>query len=208
MSSASIQPPQRDRAPAAAPLLFAVVLAAGAATRFGSTKQLARLHGDTLAARAIRSAEKICGARSVLVAGHDAAAVLAACAPLSGFFVLNDRYADGLATSVASGVTAVRQVADGVLLLLADQPLVTPEHLQQLAARWAEQPDCAVASRYAGGVGVPAILPKSDFAALCALAGDQGAKGILAAHRDKLRLVDCPEAAFDIDRPADLDALL
>ncbi|MGB5579484.1 MAG: nucleotidyltransferase family protein [Woeseia sp.] len=208
MSPASIQAPQRDRVAAATPLLFAVVLAAGAATRFGSTKQLARLHGDTLAARAIRSAEKLCGARSVLVTGHDAAAVLAACAPLAGFFVLNDSYADGLATSVAGGVSAVRHVADGVLLMLADQPLVTPEHLQQLAACWAEEPVCAVASRYAGVIGVPAILPRSDFAALCALEGDAGAKGILAAHRDKLRLIDCAEAALDIDRPSDLEALL
>lgn len=131
----------------------------------------------------------------------------AACAPLCGFFVHNDRHALGLGTSVACGVAALCDVADGVLLMLADQPLVSDEHLQILAERWQAQPERAVASRYAGGTGVPAILPKSDFDALCALSSDQGAKAILAAHGDKLLTVQCAEAAIDIDRPADLKAL-
>jgi len=143
----------------------------------------------------------------VLVAGHEAAAVVAACAPLAGFFVVNERYAEGLGGSIATGVAACAGVADGILLCLADQPLVGPAHLEALAAEWRAAPGRAVATSYAGIAGVPAIFPRSDFAALAALQGDTGARPVLAAHGDRLVTVACKDAAVDVDRPEDLEGL-
>ncbi|MGB5345043.1 MAG: nucleotidyltransferase family protein [Woeseia sp.] len=206
----SSTPPDVERAVAPRPhdpQLYALVLAAGSASRYGSPKQLAHYQGTALVTRSVRLAERLCADRSVLVTGFAGREVHAACAPLRGFTVYNEDYPQGLGTSIARGVAVLRGVADGVLLLLADQPLVTLEHLRALEARWRAQPERAVASRYAGSVGVPAILPAADFEALLALAGDSGAKAIIEAHGSGLITLDFAAAATDIDRPQDLAAL-
>ncbi len=189
------------------PQLFAVLLAAGSSRRFGAVKQLAEYGGEPLVVRALRAAESVCGANTLLVTGHAGEAIRAACLPMAGFVVHNERHAGGLGSSIAAGVAAVAGVADGVLLLLADQPLVRAAHLARLAAWWRAAPERAVASRYAGTVGVPAVFPASDFPALAALAGDTGARAILAGHGARLAAIDCPAAATDVDRPADLAGL-
>jgi len=184
--------------------LYAVVLAAGEASRFGSTKQLADFAGEPLAARAIRTAEIVCGSRSLLVTGNDWYKVSAACEPLQGFMILNPRFADGLASSLAQGVRSVCDVADGMLLMLADQPLITTEHLKSLVKAWHSNPDSICASAYADTVGPPVIFPRRCFSDLMELRGDRGAKAVIDGNRDKVVTIQFEDAAVDIDRPDDL----
>jgi molybdenum cofactor cytidylyltransferase len=185
--------------------LFAIVLAAGEARRFGSTKQLARFEGSALVALAMRCAEIICGPRTVLVVGSNWRAVATACQPLEGFMILNQEYACGMSSSIRSGILALPRQADGALLMLADQPLVTSEHLATLVQAWQSNPESIVTSAYAGTNGPPVVFPRRDFAALIKLMGDRGAKTVLDENRDRVMMIDCEPAAFDIDRPEDLD---
>jgi molybdenum cofactor cytidylyltransferase len=187
--------------------LYAVVLAAGLASRYGSTKQLASFDGETLVARAVRSAERACGSRSLLVTGNDRELVTAASAPLEGFTIHNPRYRDGIATSLAQGIRTIQDVADGVLLLLADQPLVSDAHLQALISRYKATPDSICASGYAGTRGPPVIFPKRLFAELIALRGDRGAKAVIEANIDQVITLPFEKAAIDIDTPDDLQQL-
>ncbi len=189
------------------PRLFALVLAAGLSERFGAVKQLARYRGQPLAARALRIAESVCGNRTVLVTGHHGAAVHAACAPIAGFLVHNSDYRQGLASSIAHGVAALRHAADGVLLLLADQPLIDQQHLTRLAERWSAAPERIVATAYAGKSGVPVIFPQRLFDDLCNLTGDTGAQPLLRRCGSDVVTVHCEAAATDIDRPEDLAKL-
>jgi CTP:molybdopterin cytidylyltransferase MocA len=184
--------------------LFAIVLAAGTASRFGSTKQLALYAGQPLVTRAIRTAEAICGSRSLLVTGSDWQNVAAACEPLRGFMILNPKYADGMASSLALGIRSVRSVAGGVLVMLADQPLVAAEQLGLLVNAWESSPDSICASAYANTIGPPVIFPARHFAELMALRGDRGAKAVIDSHREQLVSVCLDEAAVDIDCPDDL----
>ena len=187
--------------------LFAIVLAAGRATRFGSTKQLQPVRGTALVACATALAEGACGRRTVLVTGNAWRDVAAACAPLQGFFVVNSDFERGLSTSVAAGVNAVRHCADAVLLLLADQPLIDPAHLRSMIRQWQGHPDQVVASGFADTAGPPAIFPRRCFEALLTLQGDTGARRLLQREAGDVRIIDCPAAAVDIDEPGDLDAL-
>jgi molybdenum cofactor cytidylyltransferase len=187
--------------------LFAIVLAAGRSSRFGSVKQLARFQGMPLVARALREVEAVCGERTVLVTGNQGADVYSACAPLKGFRVHNVEFAAGLASSIACGVAAVSHVADAVMLTLADQPLVDRRHLAALAVSLVAEPTQIVATGYAGKSGVPAIFPCSTFEELRGLQGDQGARAVLLDAGDKLRVINCEAAAADIDVPADLSKL-
>jgi len=184
--------------------IFAIVLAAGSSTRFGRTKQLEPFNGRSLAANAMRKAEAVCGARSVLVTGHDALAVAESCAPLAGFFAVNEDFERGLASSIACGVASVEESADAILLMLADLPLVTTEHLACLCETWTGSPHSIVASAFEDTLGPPIVFPRADFAALLDLRGDYGARPIIDANMARVLPITCEEAAFDIDRPEDL----
>lgn len=187
--------------------LFAIVLAAGSGSRFGGAKQLATYDGTPLAARALRVAEAVCGPRSVLVVGHEWQAVLDACRPLQGFFTCNTAYRAGMGGSIACGVKAVREAADAVLLMLADQPLVTVAHLQQLIAASRGSRDCMAVTSFAGTQGPPVIFPRSCFSDLSELAGEQGARAVLERAGGRTRRVGFEPAAMDVDTPEDLERL-
>jgi len=184
--------------------IFAVVLAAGSSTRFGRTKQLEQFAGMSLAAGAVHTAESVFGTRTVLVAGKDWQAVAASCAPLAGFFVVNSDYEDGLASSIACGVRSVAESADAILLMPADLPLVTVEHLTKLKNAWIDSPQSIVASEFEDTLGPPIVFPRADFDALMQLSGDRGARPIIDANKDRVQSIVCEEAAFDIDHPEDL----
>lgn len=184
-----------------------ILLAAGRASRFGGVKQLARYRGLPLVTRALREAEAVCGARTVLVTGHQGDAVHAAIGAMQGLRVQNSEYATGLASSIASGVAAVADRADGVLLMLADQPLVDRQHLRALIAAWSAAPDGIAATGYAGKTGVPALFPRRCFDELRSLTGDRGAQALLQQAGEQLCIVPFEGAAADVDRPADLQAL-
>jgi CTP:molybdopterin cytidylyltransferase MocA len=184
--------------------IFATVLAAGAARRFGATKQVAKLGGVTLVKRAMDAATEACGPNVLLVLGHDWKAVNAACDPPQGFIVRNDRYQDGLGTSIASATRSVQHVARAIIVLLADQALVSPLHIRTLCDAWSGRADEIVATEYAGTVGVPALFPSACFGDLMRLQGDNGAQRLLSDERFRLRRILFEPAAVDIDTPDDL----
>lgn len=184
--------------------IFAIVLAAGSSTRFGRTKQLEPFDGMPLAAVAVRKTESVCGARTVLVTGKDWQAVADACRPLAGFFVINDDHEKGIASSIACGVRAIAESADAVLMMMADLPLVTAEHLESLVEAWQNSPQSIVASAFEETLGPPAVFPRRDFDALLKLKGDHGARRVIDANAGRVLSIACEEAAFDIDRPEDL----
>ena len=185
--------------------LFALVLAAGTASRFGASKQCQVFRGEPLVRRAVRLAEASCGRNSILITGSEWRRVADAGKPLAGFFVLNDQFEQGLASSIACGVRAVSTVADAVLLLLADQPLISTAHLTELISRWSAAPRQILATAYAGAVGPPVIFPQSYFAELMVLQGDQGARAVLEKNAAALETIHFEDAAIDIDTPADLE---
>ena len=187
--------------------LFAMLLAAGESRRFGATKQLAPHAGRPLVAHAMSAAEAVCGSNTLLVTGNEWWNVATACGHIQGFLVRNTAFHEGLSTSIRAGVSRLSSVADGILIMLADQPLITAKHLGQLAREWRDAPNKIVASAYADSFGSPVIFPRDCFADLGSLRGDRGAKSVINRHSDLLICVNCPDAAIDIDRPADMQKL-
>ncbi len=186
--------------------VFAAILAAGTSSRFGATKQLETFAGTPLAARACRAAAAAFGARTALIVGHDMHAVMQACMPMPGFLVVNDAYAAGVGTSIARAARALDHVADAIVIVLADQPLVTSTHLAALADRWTGGNIDIVATRFADTLGPPCLFGRRCFLELASLTGDTGARAVLNDRRFELHEVVFEPAAVDIDRVADIAA--
>ena len=187
--------------------VFAAVLAAGGSQRFGRSKMLEPLQDETLVRRAANLARAMCGDRSILVVGHEGNAVTAAAGSAPQFVIVNERYEDGIGGSIALAAKAVAHVADALLLILADQPLVTAEHLRALISHWDGADDVIVATAFSETTGPPVLFPRAAFDALGELRGDQGAKHLMQSADFHLRTVPFEDAAIDIDTPADLAKL-
>lgn len=126
--------------------------------------------------------------------------------PNSTAYMINEKSADGLSTSVKVGVEAALSAnADGLLLTLADHIGVTYQDYIKLADLWITQQSNVCAS-YQNQLGVPAIFNNEQFEALTYLKGDQGAKPVLQqlANTDRLTCLNLPNAIIDIDTQDDL----
>jgi CTP:molybdopterin cytidylyltransferase MocA len=185
------------------PRLAAIILAAGAGRRLGGRKPLAVCAGETLLARAARSCRDAGLEGTIAVFGATGAEFVEAATDAALPFTVNANWHDGMGTSIAAGVAALPDDCDAVLLRTVDQVLVDADGWRELIAAWRQAPDAISAARYAGTTGVPAIFPRRCFAALGALRGDRGARGLLSADDDVVA-VDLPAAALDVDTAADL----
>jgi xanthine/CO dehydrogenase XdhC/CoxF family maturation factor/CTP:molybdopterin cytidylyltransferase MocA len=202
----AIKPAVGSGSPADA--LHAVILAAGGSTRFGGLKQLLEFNGRSLLKRITGIACEVLGSRVTVVHGPKATKCQREVAGLDVVNIVNDEWQRGLATSLKQAINALPAGCKGVLILLCDQALIEKQHLEQLISAWSGQPDRIIASAYAGTRGVPAIIPAEFFPEMLRLAGDQGARAILAGHADRVIEVPVPEAEFDIDTQEDFTRLL
>ena len=93
-----------------------------------------------------------------------------------------------------------RPQPSAVLLMLCDQPLLTADHLRELLRVQRETGQAAVASAYAGTMGVPVVFSSTLFNRLSQLNGAKGAGPLLASLRpDEVEQVDFPGGAIDVD---------
>jgi molybdenum cofactor cytidylyltransferase len=125
--------------------------------------------------------------RASAVAGHAVTVVLgaraAAIAPGLGrapvSLVVDRDWSEGIAASIRAGLKSLPGSCDGALLLRADQSGVTSADLQRLVDAWRRNPRAIIAAQFGGGHDLPAIFPRSEFPALLALRGEQGARALL-----------------------------
>jgi molybdenum cofactor cytidylyltransferase len=191
--------------------LYAIVLAAGASTRFGSPKQCARLSDHTLIGRAITAATEAVGpAIRVILGAHAAEIALTLDLPADQVRI-NAHWVEGIASSIRLGIASLPASCGGALCLLADQPYITAASLGRIINAWRSAPEHIVASSFESVIGAPCLFPRWCFSELEGLQGDKGAQGLLVRYAERVRTVHLPEAAIDIDTPmqfAEQEALI
>ena len=189
------------------PTIAAIVLAAGMSSRFGATKLKAPVRGKALVQHALLAAQEACPGQVHLVLGHEQNVIETACGDSYDRKIVNENYADGIGSSIAAGVSACHDEFDAVLILLADQALITGAHLRSLIDCWSETGTDIVVSSFAETFGPPILFARPALGALCSLRGDQGARRVVESGKFKVEKVRCEAASVDIDTPEDLDAL-
>lgn len=188
-----------------------VLLCAGRGSRFGpEPKLLGLLDGKPLVRHAAEAALASRLGPVVAVLGAEADRIRGALDGFSLDFVDNALHAQGLSTSLRAGLDAIAPGITGIIVMLADMPLIRPAHLQDLATafRSSRPPPAAIVPTHAGQRGNPVLLNRARLgSAISALTGDHGAGPILSGRRDVVEIAMDAAVRQDVDTRAALDAL-
>jgi molybdenum cofactor cytidylyltransferase len=179
-----------------------VVLAAGAAMRFGASKLCMPMNGVPLIRRAVLAGLGT-GAPVIVVTGAHRELVEPCIADLSVERVFNANWADGMGASIAGGIAALGESCNAAIIALADQAYIGTQEFKALIAAHASAPERIVAAQHSGVLGAPCLFPRAYFDELVALRGERGARALLQRHADQVDIVPMPSAAIDIDTRED-----
>jgi molybdenum cofactor cytidylyltransferase len=181
-----------------------IILAAGSSTRMGRPKQLLPWGGTSLLRHACETALQSACSPIIVVLGCDPESCCAAMEGLSVTIVINESWPKGLGTSIAVGIRKLEEDApgvDGVLIMLADQPTVTPSLLGALINNWSPPVHPIVATLYGEEGGVPALFDRSFFPELRRLEQDRGARALIAREKERTLLINPRANLIDLDTP-------
>jgi len=188
-------------------MIYGLLLAAGTSSRMGQLKQLLDWHGPPMVRHVAQQALASNLTGLVAVVGAAADRVQAALADLEITVVTNPDYVTGQASSLRAGLHAVPVTVDAVVVLLADQPLVTSALINTLVATFQQERamaapgPVAVIPCYRGQRGNPVLLARALFPELQQVQGDVGARAVLQRYAAQIRRLDTTDPAVisDID---------
>ena len=187
-----------------------IILAGGESRKLGTPKQLVEFKGKSLLRHAAEVALR-CANRVVVVLGAREEEIVEEIRDLPVEKVTNYAWKDGISTSLKKGLTKLVRLDPDVsaaVIMLSDQPLVSEHTIKALIEKYAASGKPIVASGYDGVLGVPALFAREVFDELLALQGDAGARVVIRkSDPERIATVEAPEAAFDVDTPADHERL-
>jgi len=203
--------PREELKPEKGRPIAAVVLAAGRSTRMGAiNKLIAEIGGKPLVRIAAEQALASRASPVIIVTGHQHEKVEAALAGLAVKLVHNPDYADGLGTSVKTGIGAVPDNVDGAIVCLGDMPQVNAALIDKLIAAFdPERGALVVVPSIEGRRGNPVLWSRRFFGDLMGIQGDIGARHLIGSYAEAVVEVpvDGAAALTDVDTPESLSAV-
>ena len=204
---------EHEEVPSAANIA-AVILAGGRSSRAGGVnKLLATLNDKPLIAHVADAMLATTARPVVVVTGHQEDAVRNALGARNVHFVHNPNYAEGLSTSLRTGIGKLAEIApdaDGALVALGDMPRVRAKQLDKIVSAFAPHEGRSICVPTFGGKrGNPVLWSKDYFAAMMAVAGDTGGRHLIGEHADVVCDVAMDDDAIfvDVDTPEALAAI-
>ena len=185
-------------------MIGGLVLAAGGASRFGSAKQLADLHGHPLLEHSLRTMSLAPVDRAVVVLGAEAEEVVRTVDLYGITPVVCERWEEGQSASLACGLAALAG-CDAVVVTLGDLPRLAPEAISRVVA--ARGGTTAVRATYGGNPGHPVLLERDLLLRLRNVTGDRGARNLLRSVASLDVPCDDLGGGEDVDTPDQLAAL-
>ncbi|MDQ3965946.1 MAG: nucleotidyltransferase family protein [Actinomycetota bacterium] len=181
----------------------AILLAAGAGSRFGGGKLLASFRGRPLIEATLSELRESPVDEIIVVVGAEGERLRRMCSSYGVRLVENPNWAEGISTSVRAGLQACGPEARAAVVALADQPLVGAAAVERLVGAFEEGAEIAVAT-YGGKPRNPVLFSRKVWPLLeRELSGDEGARVVLKRHPELVTEVPCD----DIADPADVDTV-
>lgn len=187
-------------------MIGGIVLAAGEGRRFGGPKQLAELRGRPLVEHALAAMFAVPAIERIVVVLGAEAGLIRDQADLDGAdVVVAEDWREGISASLRVGVAALAD-AEAVVVLLADQPLITPQVIAAVVDL-ADRRGPALRATYGGEPGHPVLIKRELFAQITVLRGDAGARDLLELAG--AGTVECGHlaSAHDVDTREDLETI-
>jgi molybdenum cofactor cytidylyltransferase len=184
-----------------------LVLAAGGSRRLGRPKQQLANRGTTMLDHVLGTARACAFDQLVVAIGGDADEVRARVDLGGADVAVNTAFGAGCSSSIAAALRVIDPRVDVLVLLLGDQPGVTPETVAALLAGRGDAP--LAACRYDDGRGHPLAFARRVFGDLATLHGDKGVWKLL--DRAGGQVADVPIAGpvpRDVDTDDDYAAVL
>lgn len=187
-----------------------LIFAAGGSSRMGRPKQLLQLEGKSLVRRAAQTAIDAGGQPVGVVTGAASHQVAAEVRDLPVHIAMNPSWEQGMGSSIRTGMKRLLEIEpnlDAMIIMLCDQPGISASTLRRLVDAHAQTGKPLCAASFGDAIAPPALFAHQFFDELLSIPPQHGAKQILLRHSADLLRVDCPEAARDVDTPADYEAL-
>ena len=178
-----------------------LILAAGESKRMGEPKQLLPYNNSTLLLHAIEQANSIKYADVFIVIGAHFADVFKSIRGQRATILKNNNWEEGMGSSISKGVELIKKKNNynRVLVTLADTPLVTKEHYEELISLSDETGKRIILTNYEEISGVPAIFDKSLFNELTILSDNEGAKPVVEKYKKEVLRMTSKIPFFDVD---------
>jgi molybdenum cofactor cytidylyltransferase len=187
-----------------------IILAAGESSRLGSPKQLLAYAGATLLQNSIEVAHAADAASLVVVLGANADLIKSEISNTTANVVVNPQWNEGMASTIRFGLQTLVKLnpeVESVILMVADQPFVTADLLNELMELNKKEQRSIVASKYGTTFGTPVLFTERYFPELMKLKGDVGAKSLVRNYMNEAAFVSFPEGEIDIDTVEDYQKL-
>ena len=185
-------------APRSAPILAAVILAAGRSRRMAPHNKLLVTDrtGKTMIARVVDNVLSSKARPILVVTGHMGAEIEHALGGRPVRYIHAADYAEGLSASLKSGIAAVPPEAAAALVCLGDMPLVTGRMIDRLLEAYdADEGRLIVLPTFRGKQGNPMLWDRRFFAEILAITGDSGARSLLSRHLENVAEVEMGDDA-------------
>lgn len=189
--------------------ICALVLAAGASTRFGpENKLLVETGGIAILERVVRAVTQEKIGKTIVVAGSGVGEIVSLLSGHPVEVIHNKNWREGMGKSLAVGAGMVEApLFSGILVTVGDLPDLERSIVEKIIDDFIElKGKYIVAPTHRGRRGHPVVFPVHYLSELVKLTGDRGAKSLLAAAGENLREVEVNSAGIfkDVDKPTDL----
>jgi molybdenum cofactor cytidylyltransferase len=188
------------------PTIDGILLAAGESRRMGFPKPLLRIDNDTFLTRTLRSMLAVARAVVVVTGAYQQPVRDEVPHDRHLRIVHNPDFQRGQLSSLKCAIGASSPDVDGVLVHLADHPLVQGATFRALAEKYELTRAPILIARHRGQRGHPVLFAKEIFSELLAAPDSEGARFVVNAYPARVVYVDVedPGVTLDLDTPEDL----
>ena len=187
--------------------IAAIILAGGAAKRFGYPKPLLLWQGQSFLYHITKAAMAGQLSPIIIVSGAYTEQLQLIAQELLVQIIHNPHWEQGQSTSVKAGVSALPIETEAAIFLLADQPLITAALLQKMALTYNQTHAPVIAPFIGEKRGNPLLFSRETFQDLTKLKGDEGGRTILNMYPMLKLNWDDSSILFDVDTPQDYERL-
>ncbi len=189
-------------------MIWAIILAAGESRRMGTQKLLLPFGDATVVEAVVRTALASGVDRAIAVLGADRDAVRAKLEPCGVDFAVNERFADGMLSSIQTGFRALPPETEAAVVMLGDQPFLPPSVIDAVVRGYRESLKGIVIPVFRTRRGHPVLVDLKYRDEVLAIAPADGLRRLMRAHPEDIAEVEVDDANIlrDLDTPEDYAA--